>query len=95
MQQALFEARYISLKWFDADQVEKVTVSPFELVPEQEGQDRYSLDLVSYSKLPNGHAGQLGIRLRDKHSDIVPRFELTDGSAQNLKSVTDPDSGVQ
>lgn len=95
MQQALFEARYISLKWFDSDQVEKVTVSPFELVPEQDGQDRYSLDLVSYSKLPNGHAGQLGIRLRDKHSDIVPRFELTDGSVQELKSVTDPNSGVQ
>lgn len=88
------EARYIQVIWQDQTSAKKLVESRDCLRLEPVDGTTVGVDVVSYSQLDSGQAGQFAIRLDSDAAD-VPRVELGDGTWMDLRPVTNPATGVR
>jgi hypothetical protein len=90
----IHEAKYIQVIWQDQATARKVVESRDSLRLEPIDENTVEVDVVSYSRIDDGRAGQFAIRLDSQALDI-PQVELGNGTLMNLLPVTDPVTGLR
>jgi hypothetical protein len=86
------EAKYIYVDWQDKATATKIVESHDALLLEPIDVNTVEVDIVSYSKIDDGSAGQFAIRLESQTSDD-PCVVLANGTLMPLLPVTDPVTG--
>jgi len=87
------EAKYIQVIWQDKTTARKVVESRDALSLKSIGENTLEVNVISYSLIDDGRAGQFAIRL-DSRSIDVPRVELVSGASMELLPVNDPVTGI-
>jgi hypothetical protein len=72
--EAIFEAKYISIKWFDKNSILKIDESILPISIEVENSTQYKMELQVYTRIENGLDGQIAFNLIDKESSLEPYF---------------------
>lgn len=85
-----FEARYIRVKYINKSIIGSIKTSKYPIGFEKTGDNEYSIEVITYSKLDTGESGQLAFRFLEKTTKSVPCFSK--GDKTELISVKDPDS---
>ncbi len=90
---AIFEAKYIAIKWYDKNRVEKIDEAILPISIEIENDITYSMELQTYTRIENGLDGQVAFHLLDSESMIEPYFLDASNSKVPLLKITDPKTG--
>jgi len=88
--EAIFEAKYISIKWYDKNTVLKIDEARLPISIEIENKTTYSLELQTYKRILKGLAGQIAFRLLDTESTIEPYFLDASNNKIPLLKIVDP-----
>ena len=88
--EAIFEAKYISIKWYDKNRVLSIEEANFLISVEVENNTTYSMELQTYKRIKEGVMGQIGFYLFDIESDIEPYFLNASNAKVPLLKVIDP-----
>jgi hypothetical protein len=88
------EAKNIHVFWQDKATARKIVESHDTLLLEPIDDITVEVDVVSYSEIDDGSAGQFAIRLDSQTLDI-PSVKLANGTSMDLLPVTDLMSGLR
>jgi hypothetical protein len=88
------EAKYIQVIWKDQTAARKIVASHDSLRLNPINENTVEVEVVCYSRIDDGSAGQLAIRLGSQAVD-VPRVELGNSASMDLLPVTDPVTGLR
>jgi len=88
------EAKYIKVDWQNRETANSIKVSDDALAIESIDDNTVEIDIVCFSSINDGSAGQFAIRLESQTTDI-PHVKLGDGTSIALRPVTAPDTGHQ
>jgi len=89
--QAIFEAKYLAIKWFDKDTVSNITESVNPIKIEVESQTSYHMEIQTYSR-ENGLDMQVAFRILDSKMDIEPCIINANGDGIYLLKIIDPNT---
>jgi len=87
--EAIFEAKYIAITWYDKDTVEKIEESILPISVEIENNDIYHIELQTYTRIENGLDGQISFHLFND-SIIEPYFLDALNAKVPLRRIIDP-----
>lgn len=88
------EAKYIQVIWQDQTTARKIVESRDSLRLEPIDENTVEIEVVCYSQIDDGRAGQFAFRL-DSQAFDVPRVELANGTSMALLAVIDPVTGLR
>jgi len=87
--EAVFEAKYISIKWYDKNTILKIDEAILPISIEVENSNTYHIELQAYKRIENGLDGQVAFHLLND-SSIKPYFLNASGDKVLLMKITDP-----
>jgi len=88
--EVIFEAKYISITWYDKNTVSKIEEAILPISIEIENKTTYFLELQTYKRILKGLAGQISFRLLDTESTIEPYFLDASNNKIPLLKIVDP-----
>ena len=88
----LFEAKYISIEWYDRDTVLKIDEATLPITIEIENTSIYNIELQTYTRIENGLDGQIAFHIFDINSSIDPYFIDASNQKVPLIKIIDPSS---
>ncbi len=88
----IFEAKYLSIEWFDKNTVSKISESLISIEIEIENTTSYHMEIQAYKRIENGFDGQVAFRKLDSINDIQPYFINANGDNINLLKIIDPNT---
>jgi len=89
----IFEAKNISIEWYDEDTVLKINEAILPISVEVESSFLYKIELQIYTRLESGLDGQIAFHIIDENSDITPYFLDASNNKIQLISIIDPSNG--
>jgi hypothetical protein len=90
--EAIFEAKYISIEWYNSKRILKVQEAQLPISIETESPTHYAIELQTYTRLANGSNGQIAFHLLDLNSTIEPYFIDASNNKIPMLKVIDPNS---
>jgi hypothetical protein len=88
--EAIFEAKYISIEWYDKNTIFKIVEAILPISVEVENNTTYSVELEIYPQVKNGLFGQVAFHLLDVESRIEPYFLNASNTKISLLKIIDP-----
>lgn len=88
--EAIFEAKYISIKWYDENTVLKIEEAQSSIKVEIQDHRKYTMELQTYKKIKKGLSGQVAFRFVDDTSTIEPYFIDASNNKIPLLKIIDP-----
>lgn len=86
----IFEAKYISIKWYDKNTVLKIDEAILPISVQIESDSTYGIELQSYTRIKNGLDGQIAFHILDSSSSVIPYFVNASKNKISLLKITDP-----
>jgi len=87
--ETIFEAKYISIKWYDKNRVSKIDEAILPIAIEVENDATYSMELQTYTRIENGLDGQVAFHLLNE-STVEPYFLDASNNRVPLLKIIDP-----
>ncbi len=89
----IFEAKYISIEWYDENTVLKINEAILPVSIEVESAFLYKIELQVYTRIENGLDGQIAFHIADRNSNIIPYFLDASNNEVPLIKIIDPSNG--
>ena len=84
----LFEVKYISISWYDENNIQKIEESSWNISVEKESENKYNIELQTYPKI-NGMNAQVAFHFKLKE-EIEPYFIDVNENKIPLLEIEDP-----
>ena len=85
-----FVAKYIHVEWSKKNKIKRIEESRDIIPIERIDESTSTIEIVTYTKLENGRAGQLAFHLTGTSNEYTPHFIPT---KKDLVPIEDPDNG--
>jgi len=86
----IFEAKYISIKWYDKNTILKIDEAILPISVQIENDSIYNVELQSYTRIENGLDGQIAFHILEPNSSVVPYFVDASNNQVPLLKIVNP-----